>query len=119
MKLFHGDLSCDTILLDDRGRIQIGEKLSSPAHVSASDIQKQKLESVLRAERSSATHEREDLQGLGSIMIELMEPSTHDMDPKSQALRHPEKWDGREGIVRFLNDTATLQLEKLRSFSTY
>lgn len=58
-----------------------------------------------------------DIQGLGSIMMELMETETWISDPSCLILQHPEKWKDSHGIKSFLHDTSIHDLEYLKQAS--
>ena len=59
--------------------------------------------------------ERKDIQALGLIMMELMEPDTSMLFPETITLKDPEKWPERTGIKAFLAATETASLDSLRS----
>ena len=59
-------------------------------------------------EQGTPTQEQkqEDVQRIGLIMIEIMEPATSLEDPSSTTLRYPERWNGNTEILAFLSATA-------------
>ena len=57
--------------------------------------------------------ERQDVQGIGRILMELMEPATFMDDPDTVSLREPERWNERQAIISFLEATVTGTLEEL------
>ncbi len=63
--------------------------------------------------------ERKDLQALGLIMMELMEPDTSMLSPETITLKEPEKWPEQTGIKAFLAVTETASLSSLRSVHLY
>ncbi|KAH8800710.1 hypothetical protein F5884DRAFT_652369, partial [Xylogone sp. PMI_703] len=77
-KLFvsHGNISCGAILLNLEGTVKI-------ANIGESLLQNRKL---------STQAEQHDVQSVGYVMIELMEPSTYILDPRSTELKNPEEW---------------------------
>jgi len=63
--------------------------------------------------------ERKDLQAVGLIMMELMEPDTSMLFPETITLKDPEKWPDQTGIKAFLAATETASLNSLRSVHLY
>ncbi len=63
--------------------------------------------------------ERKDIQALGLIMMELMEPDTSMLFPETITLNDPEKWPEQAGIKAFLAATEISSLESLRSVHLY
>ena len=59
-------------------------------------------------EQGTPTQEQkeEDVQRMGLIMIEIMEPATSLEDRGSTTLRYPERWSGNTEIHAFLSATA-------------
>ena len=59
-------------------------------------------------EQGTPTQEQkqEDVQRIGLIMIEIMEPATSLEDPGSTTLRYPERWSGSTEILAFLSAIA-------------
>jgi hypothetical protein len=52
-------------------------------------------------------------------MMELMEPTTYILNPRSVELQSPERWEGGAGIKNFLRDTQYQSLEELKNVSNY
>lgn len=110
--LYHGDLSCNTVLLSRDSYIKIGKpdllsrgtRLTPAANIGDSII-----------ERRSHTDEkaREDIRSLGSIMVELMEPTTYALDPQTIKLEHPSRWRANTGLKDFLASTDFSPLDVL------
>ena len=57
--------------------------------------------------------EKEDVQSMGYMMLELMEPDTSLASPKSVQLRRPGNWKDGTGIKDFLAATHTMSREQL------
>ncbi|KAI4219487.1 MAG: hypothetical protein L6R36_008293 [Xanthoria steineri] len=99
--LFHGNLSCSEVMLDYEGRVKI-------ANVGISMSEKRIYDDASGSQ---------DIRGLGSIMMELMETETWISDPSSLVLQHPEKWKDSHGIKSFLHDIPIHDLEYLKQVS--
>jgi hypothetical protein len=67
-----------------------------------------------------AESRHDDVRSLGFVMMELMEPSTYLLHPRSAELKSPENWKDGFGIKDFLRATQNQSLEELKevSFST-
>jgi len=63
--------------------------------------------------------ERKDIQAVGLIMMELMEPDTSMLFPETITLNDPEKWSEQTGIKAFLAATETASLDSLRRVCLY
>lgn len=63
--------------------------------------------------------EQKDIQALGLIMMELMEPDTSMLNPETIILKDPEKWSKQTGIKAFLAAIETASLDSLRSVCVY
>ena len=70
---------------------------------------------MIRTQRSSKDKEKDDLQGLRRIMLELMEPRTIRLPGDPEELRHPDQWVEHEetGIMEFLQATKSASLDDL------
>jgi len=96
--LCHEDLGCATILLNIDGIVKI-------ANIGESFIR-----SITTAESK-----QDDVRSLGFVMMELMEPTTYMLNPRSTELQTPEKWKDGSGIKGFLSATQSQSLEQLRN----
>lgn len=56
---------------------------------------------------------REDTRCLGYIMVELMEPTTYALNPRTIVLEYPVRWKANTGLKDFLAATASKPLEEL------
>ena len=54
-----------------------------------------------------------DVQSVGYMMLELMEPATSILWPKTIVLKNPERWENQE-IKDFLSATRNLTLTELQ-----
>ena len=58
--------------------------------------------------------EQKDVQSVGTIMMEIMEPETSLLHPGSIVLQYPDKWRDNIGIKSFLTATAVATLQELK-----
>ena len=65
-----------------------------------------------------ADNRRDDVRSLGFVMMELMEPLTHMLNPRSTELKSPENWKDGFGIKDFLSATQYQPLEELKEVSS-
>jgi hypothetical protein len=49
--------------------------------------------------------ERNDIRGIGTVMLELMEPTTYILDPDSTELKDADRWKDGLGIEDFWKAT--------------
>ena len=112
--MYHGSLSCDSVLLRQDDNIKIGEPCHdispSGAHSTAANI----AESILERRILSPGKADIDTKCIGIVMMELMEPATSVLDPETTVLAAPEKWRDELGIKDFLAATQNSPLNTLK-----
>ena len=97
MNLYYGQLSCGNVWVARDGSVKV-------ANIG---------DSLLSNVRSNKEKEREDVQSLGLMMVELMEPDTSLSCPTTLELQHPEAWPDGQGIRAFLALTRTATMQEL------
>ena len=90
--MYHGSLTCGTVLLRQDGKIKIGmlchdQVKSDVSHHTVANI----AESILEKKTISPAKALTDTKCIGTIMMELMEPATSILDSKTTALAAPER----------------------------
>lgn len=115
---YHYDgVHCGKIMLDRSGSIKLG--LACP-HVNLMTLLIGKIanfgDCILSNSRRTKESERQDVQSIGYMMVELMETATYIHNPKSITLRHPEQWvkTNIEAFLKATQGTSRSELSKVR-----
>lgn len=115
--MYHGNLSCGTVLLRQDGKIKIGKVRRSKAVAKLTRVSTNIADSVLQRKVISSDKADTDIKCIGNIMMELMEPGTSILDPQTTTLAYPEKWKDGLGIKDFLAATQHSVLSSLKKAS--
>jgi len=75
-------------------------------------------DSFIEKRQLNPDSERDDVRGLGAIMMELMEPTTYILDAQSTKLKDSDKWKNGLGVEDFLAATQHKSLQELKQVSS-